>query len=511
MSMAPPSKKIGRNTLFNLAGKTWLIGLNLAIVPFIIAKLGTEVYGVWALVLVVGNAFAIFDFGISASIVKYVSQYLALGDSAEVNRIVSTGAFFALSVSLLFCVCIYPMLRWLATGPFQIPLPLLEPAFFALKLSLVAFLFGGVFNLFQSILYGAQRMGMVNGIIVAGSILQTLGIFTVLSAGFALKGLIVNHVIFNLILAISMIIGSRKAIPALTIKPRHITRAAFRSLFSYGAKMQVGTATSFLTEHVNKVFVVTFAGLSAVTFFDVAMKVINVVRLFPTLLLSALLPSVSAFHALGQHERLQALYIRGTKYLMAVSVPVVALAILAAFPAITLLFGRDFSTAASSVQILAVAYGVNLFTGMGTTFVRGIGKPELEMYYALVIAALNIVLVYALGLWFGYFGVLAGMAAAIIAGSLFFILLFQQVAKKIFGRPNEKLAQSLFAVVCPAIIAFLVNYVLTALNLARPPYEQFQQGLVIVMFLLLYALVLYKSKFFDAYDRDFLRSMLQWR
>jgi len=509
--MAPPSKKIGRNTLFNLAGKTWLIGLNLAIVPFIIAKLGTEVYGVWALVLVVGNAFAIFDFGISASIVKYVSQYLALGDAVEVNRIVSTGAFFALSVSLLFCVCVYPMLRWLATGPFQIPLPLLEPALFALKLSLVAFLFGGVFNLFQSILYGAQRMGMVNGIIVAGSILQTLGIVITLAAGFSLKGLIVNHVFCNLILAISMIIGARKAIPALLIKPRHITRAALRDLFSYGAKMQVGTATSFLTEHVNKVFVVTFAGLTAVAFFDVAMKVINVVRLFPTLLLSALLPSVSEFHALGQYERLRALYIRGTKYLAAVSVPIVAVAILAAFPAITLLFGKDFSPAASAVQILAMAYGVNLFTGMGTTFVRGIGKPELEMYYALVIAALNTILVYALGLRFGYLGVLTGMAAAITVGSLFFIILFQQVSKKIFARSHEKLAQSLVIVVLPALLAFLGNYILTGLHAPWLHQDYLLQGLVIAVFLLLYAVVLYKSKFFDTYDRDFLRSMLQWR
>jgi O-antigen/teichoic acid export membrane protein len=509
--MTPPSKKIGRNTLFNLAGKTWLIGLNLAIVPFIIAKLGTEVYGVWALVLVVGNSFAIFDFGISSSIVKYVSQYLALDDAAEVNRIISTGAFFAFSVSLLFCVFAYPLLPWLATGPFQIPLPLLEPALFALKLSLIAFFFGGIFNLFQSILYGAQRMEVVNGIIVAGSILQTLGIVIVLSAGFALKGLIVNHVLFNFILAASMIVATRKAIPSLAIKPWHITKPAFRNLFSYGAKMQVGTATSFLTEHVNKVFVVTFADLSAVTFFDVAMKVINVVRLFPTLLLSALLPSVSEFHALGQRERLQTLYIRGAKYLVAVSVPLVALAVLAAFPAMLLLFGKNFSMAASAIQILAVAYGVNLFTGMGTTFARGIGKPELEMYYALVIAVLNILLVYVLGLWFGYFGVLAGMAAAIMAGSIFFILLFHRVAKKIFGELHENLAKNLFTVVLPAIIAFLVNYVLTALPLARPHYDQFQQGSVIVMFLLLYALVFYKSKFFDAYDRDFLRSMFQWR
>lgn len=509
--MAPPSKKIGRNTLYNLAGKTWLIGLNLAIVPFIIAKLGAEMYGIWALVLVVGNAFAIFDFGISSSIVKYVSQYLALGDLAEVNRIISTGAFCAFFVSLLFCVGVYPMLPWLATGPFQIPASLLEPALFTLKLSLLAFLGGSVYNLFQSVLYGAQRMGMVNGIIMAGSVLQTLGIVIVLLAGFSLKGLIVNHVFCNLVLAISMIIGARKAIPTLFIKPRHITRAAFRNLFSYGAKMQVGTATSFLTEHVNKVFVVTFAGLAAVAFFDVAMKVINVVRLFPTLLLSALLPSVSEFHALGQYERLRALYIRGTKYLAAVSIPIVAVAMLAAFPAITLLFGKDFSPAASAVQILAIAYGVNLFTGMGTTFVRGIGKPELEMYYALIIAALNIILVYALGLRFGYWGVLVGMAAAITIGSLFFIVFFQRASKKIFARPHEKLAQSLIIVIGPALLAFVGNYVLTGQHAQRPQQGYLLQGLVIAVFLLLYAVVLYKSKFFDAYDRDFLRSMLQWR
>jgi O-antigen/teichoic acid export membrane protein len=196
---------------------------------------------------------------------------------------------------------------------------------------------------------------------------------------------------------------------------------------------------------------------------------------------------------------------------VAVSVPLVSLAILAAFPVIRLLFGNDFVMAASSIQILAVAYGVNLFTGMGTTFVRGIGKPELEMYYALVISVLNVVLVHIFGWGFGYFGVLAGMATAIIAGSLFFIFLFHRVSQEIFGRLNGELAKSLFTVALPAIIIFLGNYSLTALRLSPPPYSQFQPWFVMVLFVTLYAFVLFKSGFFDDRDREFFRSMFPTR
>lgn len=505
------SKKIGRNTLYNVLGKFGVLGLNLLIVPFIVAKLGREMYGVWVLVQVISGAFAFFDFGLGASIIKFVSQYWTLEKPEELNKIVSSSTIFFLAFSMLFGVCAYPLLPWLAVKVFQIPSTLMAPALFSLRVGLIGFVFAGLANLFQSVLFGAQRMGMVNGVTLGVSGLQTLGIFLVLYNGLGLQGMAVNHVLAAFALFVSAMIGAKRAIPSLAVKWRPVTKEAFRHLFAYGIKLQIITMTSFLIEHLNKIFIASLAGLQAVTSFDVAMKVINLVRLLPLLPLSALVPPVSALHTLGDRERLRSLYIRGTKYLVAVLVPVAAIAILAANPITELLFGNEFTMAAHAVQILTIAYGFNLFTGMGTTIVRGIGKPELEMQYALVSAFFNIILVYGLGSWFGYYGLLAGMALAIIAGSWFFVLKFHQIAEEIWGGLDGELSKNLLAIMLPALAVFLLDYLFTFFQVSPPHYAQFQPWLAILLFVPLYAFTLFKCRFFDAYDRNFLRSVFQFR
>lgn len=507
--MSSLSKKIGRNTFFNVVGKFWFVGINLAIVPFIISKLGTERYGIWVLVMVISNAFVVFDFGISASITKYVSENLTIKDSKKLSTIISTGVFFFFVISSIFIITVYLLLPWLAVHAFNIPQHLMPQGFLVLELSLISFFFGGLANIFQAVLFGAQRMGVANAIVIGVSVLQTFGIIFVLFAGFALTGLIANLIATNFILAVCMISGARKIIPSLVCKIQFVTKEAFRLLFSFGAKLQVGTATAFLTEHVNKIFLSAFAGLQAAVYFDIAMKIVNLVRVFPLLLISAVMPSVSELYASGDYERLRTFYFRGTKYLAAVVIPIASITILGAFPAVAF-FLREYSEIASvSVQILAITYGINLFTGMGTTVARGIGKPELEMYYTLLVAFLNVVLVYSLGAHFGYFGILTGMSISIITGSLYFLVFFHKKAKEILGGMDWDINKRLLLILLPTIAIISANFFFEAYQFSLLQNAQLQTWLVIILFMVLYTFMLYKSKFFDAYDRDLFYSIIR--
>ncbi|NIM96827.1 MAG: hypothetical protein GTO24_01705, partial [candidate division Zixibacteria bacterium] len=48
-------RKIVRNTTYNVIGRMWLMVVMLILTPYILHKLGTEVFGVWSLVFVVAN------------------------------------------------------------------------------------------------------------------------------------------------------------------------------------------------------------------------------------------------------------------------------------------------------------------------------------------------------------------------------------------------------------------------------------------------------------------------
>lgn len=505
------AKKIGRNTFFNIVGKFWFVGINLAIIPFIISTLGTELYGIWVLVMVANNAFIVFDFGISPSVTKYVSEHLAIGDFEKVNMIISTGVLFFLAIAFTFMACVYMLLPWLARHFFNIPEHLMPQGLSVLKLGLVSFLFGGLANIFQSVIFGAQRMGVANMIAICVSVLQTAGIIFVLLAGYALHGLVINLILANFLLASAMFTGMRRIIPSLVLRLRFVTKAAFRMLFSFGAKLQVGAATAFLTEHINKIILSAFAGLQAVVYFDIAMKIVNLVRVLPLLLISALMPSVAELYATGDYSRLRALYYRGTKYLAAVVTPIASVTILAASPAVAFFLRESSDIAAITVQLLAITYGINLFTGMGTTVARGIGKPELEMYYALLIAVLNIVLISVLGSQFGYFGIVAGMSLSIITGSLYFLVAFHRKNVALLGSMDWEQNKGLLLIFFPAFIIIAANFFIRAFQLFPLQNTRLQPWFAIGVFLVLYACMLLKSKFIDAYDRELLRMVIRMK
>ncbi len=85
------SHKIVRNTIFNIIGRLWGMLVVLFLTPYIIGHIGTEKYGIWALVVVLTGYFGLLDCGVGTSFVKYISEYYTKKDYSGINRIVNTG------------------------------------------------------------------------------------------------------------------------------------------------------------------------------------------------------------------------------------------------------------------------------------------------------------------------------------------------------------------------------------------------------------------------------------
>ena len=60
---------------------------------FPLITIGVEQLGTWSLVLATTSVTKIADFGISASIVKFVAKYIARGENENVSNIIQTAIF----------------------------------------------------------------------------------------------------------------------------------------------------------------------------------------------------------------------------------------------------------------------------------------------------------------------------------------------------------------------------------------------------------------------------------
>ena len=99
--------KIIRNVFSSWAYYFIQFSISFFLMPFMVHRLGTEVYGVWILVISFAGYTYFFNFGIKDSIVKYVSEFAAKKDFAALDEVVNTSWFVHLIAGLLAIVIFF--------------------------------------------------------------------------------------------------------------------------------------------------------------------------------------------------------------------------------------------------------------------------------------------------------------------------------------------------------------------------------------------------------------------
>src|SRR6266567_6903825 len=94
-------RRVLRSTISNYLGKfAWLLS-GFLLAPFMLRYLGTTDYGIWALSGSLVAYGSVLDFGVSGAVIKYVAEYRAKRDAAQLRSVVATAFFLYVALSLL--------------------------------------------------------------------------------------------------------------------------------------------------------------------------------------------------------------------------------------------------------------------------------------------------------------------------------------------------------------------------------------------------------------------------
>jgi O-antigen/teichoic acid export membrane protein len=447
-------KKIIKNTIYNSIGRIWLMLVILLLTPYILHKLGVQVFAVWSLVFVVANYLGVLDFGIRTSFAKYIAEYHTKKDQDSINGVINCGIIFYLAFSL-FVTALAVGLRGSIISLLQIPPSIHEESMFAILGMVLIFSMNNIFSIFEAVLVGLQRMDVQNKIMIFASIFNIAGTFFFLEKGLGIRGLVINYGIVSLVIIALNIYFSYRLLPFLRIGLSRVDKEIFKRLFNYGVKMQISSFAFIMHQQADKIILSHFLGLNFVTFYELGQKAANGIRTLPILLLTALVPAVSELEAHDNKEKLRELYERGSKYISLMVFPLILLSIMIATDLINLWVGDKFPLAVLSFQILVIGYVINVLTGMGTSIVRGVGRPEYETRYAVLTLVVQLVLSLSLVQIIGYRGVLVSVLITTVVAALYFLLIFHKLFKldfKTFAKTTyvKPLAASLiaFAITC---------------------------------------------------------------
>jgi peptidoglycan biosynthesis protein MviN/MurJ (putative lipid II flippase) len=157
-----------------------------------------------------------------------------------------------------------------------------------------------------------------------------------------------------------------------------------------------------------------------------------------------------------------------------------------------------------------LAYGFNLLTAMGTAMARGVGHPEFETRYAILVVVANLSLGIVLMHLLGLDGLLVATLVAIVLGSSYFLIQWHRFLHQTWQVLWHKLyAPPLLACLLASVPSYLAGRGLLAyLPVNRLAYATAGIGGSFV-FASLYALFIWRSGYWDAQDRALYRAILR--
>jgi O-antigen/teichoic acid export membrane protein len=419
VSLSSPYRLLN-NTAWNIIGRFIAVGVSIGLTSYLVANLGTERFGLWALANLLVGYFSLADLGIQASLVRQIAFARPDENPEELSKIVSTSFFVffgAFVVAAPAALVLAPMFKaFMPSGE------LAAEALLVVQVAIGSVFLSIAFAVLNSILPGVQRMDLSNQIGAMGSLALLGGSVIAIEGGWGVPGVLLASIAAKILQGWASYLVARGLFPQFRLLERHVDRAVWKELFSFGWKIQVSRLCELGTFTFDRLFLSVAAGVGALGLYQPAVQVATQARMLPFLAIQALLPYTSELSAAGQKDKLRRIYFEGSLYLSFATFALLGF-LIAFAPWLTLAWlGEDFESekVALWIRIFCLGYLFNVPLSLAGIVSQAIGRPGIQARSSLMGAGLNVILA-PLGFWYaGVTGLTVGATMAVVLPSLWF-------------------------------------------------------------------------------------------
>ncbi len=108
------NRQFGRNVLTTIAARVAIMARGVCLVPFLLAHIGLEAYGIWTTIFILVLYVGATTLGISNVYIKYVAEFHARREYDKANSLLSTGLAVTIPLCAMVFVCFWLGWRWFA-------------------------------------------------------------------------------------------------------------------------------------------------------------------------------------------------------------------------------------------------------------------------------------------------------------------------------------------------------------------------------------------------------------
>lgn len=205
------------------------------------------------------------------------------------------------------------------------------------------------------------------------------------------------------------------------VRPSAVTRRAVGEFLPTAGPLLAIEVSVLVIYGLDRIVLGAFGSATGVGLYEGPIRAHNVFYALNGSVAVTALPTASALRAGGDTERLRELAVRGSRYTLAVTVPLALTAMVLAAPALEVWLGERYREGAAALAIL-VSYWLLLGQLVVTpNFLVGAGRPREAARVVVGIAALNLALTLALTPSLGLEGPALGTAIAYAVGFPFLL------------------------------------------------------------------------------------------
>lgn len=382
--------------------------------PHIVASIGIAQFGIWALVLAVTGMLGLLDFGLATAAVKFVAESTGANDTEGRNRVLSTLLTYYLAIGFLTLAIVFTVIHW-GTGWITETTVVGHNDGNQLALLIgITVALGLLVSLFRAALAGAGLMHISNCVEMAMTLSYAFLAVTTLSLDLGVRGLAIALAASTLLGLIGLVCMSFRHLKGLRLRLRFTDWQFAKSLLTFSGWAFLANAAVLLILRIDPLIIDSFLPLAAVASYAVAARIAEYALLINKQFSNALMPLLSQAHGRGSHETVQAVLVNGSRYLLAVAVPLLALLGFYASDLLVFWLGEEFSNVALALRLLVIAVACTVLQLNAANVLGMTGRHRFVASAMAVSAALNV----GLTIWLiPSFGLTGAAAATLIASA----------------------------------------------------------------------------------------------
>jgi O-antigen/teichoic acid export membrane protein len=407
--MAKISVKGGFHVLWGLVASTVISAVGTIIIALL---LGPENYGLYSIALTAPIMITLFrDWGINYAMIRYTAQSNAENKAANIRSIFMSGLIFEISVGIALSLIGFLLSDFLAVTVLHRPniTPLIQIASLSVLTSALVSTATAAFT-------GVEKMHFNSIMLVSQSIIKTALIIGLVLIGLGTYGAITGYTFATLIaglIGILFMFKIYKKLPKLDGAKLEIWKNV-KIMLKYGLPLSIGVILAgFLVQYYNFLLYIYVADNAIIGNLAIAQNFVVLIAFVATPVTTMLFPAFSKLDHKKDPETLKNVFQTSVKYASLLVVPVTAMIMTLAHPAISTLFGNKYVEAPLFLTLLAITYLYALLGNLSIgSLINGQGQTTFNLLIAIITAAVGFPLGFILISKYGVLGLIVTSLSA---------------------------------------------------------------------------------------------------